>query len=114
MTTIAPLRHPLARAAELLGFQLDVVTALERVGQEVDARVLALATELDPAAGLAERDAIVRRVGDATAGINTELYVGWWAPLVRTLNAETKRLYPDWRTREGLLLNTYPFTLGGA
>ena len=110
--TSAALRHPLARAAERLGFQLDVVLGLETVGAEVDARVATLLTEPDPAAFLTERDAIVRRVGATTAGLNVELYAGWWATLVTTLNARTQVLYPDWAARESFLLNRYPYTIG--
>ena len=109
MASITPPLHPLAVAAQKLGYQADVLVSLQAIGQEVDARTLALANELDPVAGLAERDAIVRLVGNNTAGVNTSLYATWWAPLVRTLNAETKRLYPDWRTRPGLLLNEWPY-----
>lgn len=108
------MRHPLARAAELLGFQLDVVTVLEAVGTEIDQRVQALAAEVDPVAGLTERDAIVTRLGDATAGVNVETYAGWYGPLIRTLNAHTKRWYPDWAARPGLLLNEWPYGSGRA
>ena len=109
MTT--PVRQPLARAAELLGYQEDVVASLEVIGTEADARTAALADEIDPTALLVERDAIVHRVGAVTAGVNTETYWAWWSQLVRRLNSETLRVIPDAQAR-GRLLNVYPFSLG--
>ena len=88
-----------------VGFFFGIVCNL------LEARVAALAAETDPAAGLAERDALVRLVGNTTAGVTVEAYAAWWAALVRTLNVETKRLFPDWRARPGLLLNPWPYAL---
>ena len=112
MTSIPPPLHPLVVAAQRLGYQEDVLVSLQAIGLEVNARAATLASEPDPVAGLAERDAIITRLGDATAGVNTETYANWYAPLIRTLNAETKRLYPDWQTRAGLLLNEWPYGAG--
>jgi hypothetical protein len=96
-------------AAQKLGYQEDVLVSLQAIGQEVDARTRALANETDPVAGLAERDRLVRLVGAHTAGINTSVYADWWVRVVRTLNAETKRLVPDGPTRAALLLNEWPY-----
>ena len=89
MASIAPPLHPLVVAAQTLGYQADVLVSLQAVGQEVNARVLALATETDPVAGLAERNAIITYLGATTAGVTVESYTDWYAPLVRTLNAHT-------------------------
>jgi hypothetical protein len=110
MASITPPLHPLVVAAQTLGYQSDVLLSLQAVGLEVDAHVAALAAEVDPVAGLAERDRLVRLVGAHTAGINTSVYADWWVRVVRTLNTETKRLYPDWPTRPAsLLLNEWPY-----
>lgn len=102
--------HPIVTAAIRLGLQTDVILSLRSACPPIDARITALAAETDPVAGLAERDAIVRRIHELTVGINTELFMEWHRSTVNRLNAQIQRLYPDWRTREGLLLNRYPYT----
>jgi hypothetical protein len=112
MASITPPLHPLVVAVQRLGYQEDVLVSLQAIGQEIDARAAALADETDPIAGLAERNAIIAYLGATTAGVTVDAYAEWYAPLIRRLNGETKRLYPDWRTRPGLLLNEWASVRG--
>jgi hypothetical protein len=114
MAAIPPPLHPLVVAAQKLGFQEDVLVSLQAIGQEIDARAAALADETDPIAGLVERNAIITYLGATTAGVTVDTFAAWYAPLIRRLNGETRRLYPDWRTRPGLLLNEWSSVRGWA
>ena len=89
MPAITPPLHPLVVAAQRLGYQEDELVSLQQVGLKIDARVAALAAEVDPVAGLGERNAIIVHLGATTAGVTVESYADWYAPLVRTLNAHT-------------------------
>ncbi|MBI4346860.1 MAG: hypothetical protein HY553_08390 [Elusimicrobia bacterium] len=112
MAAIPGTPHPLAKAALRLGFGDDVVVAVHHAGQAIDTRVSALADELDPATGRAEARAIVAKIGSVSAGINESLYLGWYRGVLGSLNGDLKRLYPDWRTRDGLLFNLPGYTVG--